>query len=578
MKKHYLLTLMAFFAITNLHAQLFGWNYFTPITIVENTGSPLYNYQVKLKINTQQYIQFNQMAVSGNDIRFGNNEYGDKLYPYWIESGINTDSTTIWVRIDTMLGYECKTIYMYYGKNNAVAGSSIDSTFIGPFSATDSLTTTTNSSSNSGTNIGYAFVTNDNLLVTALGKHSNSLTVTLFGDYWNQSVIRQANVSGNANGNFYTALVSPVWLNKGRTYVITVYSPNGNPKFSSTHTLNSHLTWSDSRKNDPALSANEWPNSPLATGLYGIPDFHFYVRNTALVEPSYFMGENTLHLAPEATVYACSGQTVQLGSNATGAIGNVSYIWSPATGLSNSHIAEPTTTATTSRNYILTALDAGTGCTTSAAISLTVKQPSTLIIIDSICAGETYYIGTTAYTTTGQYTDTLSAAATNGCDSIVKLTLTINTILQPTIAQTGNVLQTGTYNTYQWYLNNSPVADSTNSSITVTEPGNYSVVVTNNNQCSDTSQVFAVTSVRINETDNTYTALVSPVPFNNNIKISCDWAQRVEIYNSIGQQVYFTNNINTTTNIDTYKWPTGLYVINMYGNGKHIARNVLKTK
>ena len=43
-------------------------------------------------------------------------------------------------------------------------------------------------------------------------------------------------------------------------------------------------------------------------------------------------------------------------------------------------------------------------------------------IVDTICYNGTYTVGSSTYTSTGVYADTLSAA--NGCDSIINLNLT----------------------------------------------------------------------------------------------------------------------------------------------------------
>jgi hypothetical protein len=44
----------------------------------------------------------------------------------------------------------------------------------------------------------------------------------------------------------------------------------------------------------------------------------------------------------------------------------------------------------------------------------------------NLCAGGTFYIGNTPYTSTGNYTDTIQSAG--GCDSVVNLALTVNPV------------------------------------------------------------------------------------------------------------------------------------------------------
>jgi hypothetical protein len=59
-------------------------------------------------------------------------------------------------------------------------------------------------------------------------------------------------------------------------------------------------------------------------------------------------------------------------------------------------------------------------------LTLTVLNTDTISITRSICAGDTFRIGNIAYTQSGNYSDTLTNG--NGCDSIVTLMLTVNSL------------------------------------------------------------------------------------------------------------------------------------------------------
>ncbi|MCB9285731.1 MAG: gliding motility-associated C-terminal domain-containing protein [Lewinellaceae bacterium] len=80
-------------------------------------------------------------------------------------------------------------------------------------------------------------------------------------------------------------------------------------------------------------------------------------------------------------------------------------------------------TYTTTGNYqdLLTSVE--TGCDSIVSLNLTVLNVPRTSLTESICDGETYTVGTSDYTTTGVFVDTLGAA--NGCDSIVTLDLTV---------------------------------------------------------------------------------------------------------------------------------------------------------
>lgn len=92
---------------------------------------------------------------------------------------------------------------------------------------------------------------------------------------------------------------------------------------------------------------------------------------------------------------------------------------------------------------------------TSNNSSVTILQPVTLTKNDTICAGQTYTLGTQTLTSSGSYTATFTAA--NSCDSIVNLHLYVRPLITHTFADTicaaasytwgGQTLTTtGTYN------------------------------------------------------------------------------------------------------------------------------------
>ena len=116
-------------AYLNAGAQLTGWGYKDAIRVQENSGTQKLNYQVLLSINTAVPILAGQMDANGYDIRFSKNCNGSILYSYWIESGINTASTKIWVKVDTLPASGFRTFYMFYGNTNAPAASNFDTTF-----------------------------------------------------------------------------------------------------------------------------------------------------------------------------------------------------------------------------------------------------------------------------------------------------------------------------------------------------------------------------------------------------------------------------------------------------------------
>ncbi len=105
------------------------WRYRKAVT-VNNTGntSNLTNYQVSITIDTASLISTGKMRSDCGDIRFTDAD-GTTNLNYWIESGCNTASTKVWVKVPSIPASSSKTIYMYYGNPTATSQSNGDDTF-----------------------------------------------------------------------------------------------------------------------------------------------------------------------------------------------------------------------------------------------------------------------------------------------------------------------------------------------------------------------------------------------------------------------------------------------------------------
>ncbi len=108
-------------------AWLTGWNYRKPITI-SNSGSALTDHQILITIDTSTLVTAGKLLLSCNDIRFTSSD-GSTTLNYWIESGCNTTSTNIWVKVPSIVTGS-NTIYFYYNNPSAIPGSNGTNTFI----------------------------------------------------------------------------------------------------------------------------------------------------------------------------------------------------------------------------------------------------------------------------------------------------------------------------------------------------------------------------------------------------------------------------------------------------------------
>ena len=101
-------------------------------------------------------------------------------------------------------------------------------------------------------------------------------------------------------------------------------------------------------------------------------------------------------------------------------------------------------------NFMHTFNSAVTGCDSIVYLELIVLEVPATNLIESICEGESFQVGSSTYSSEGAYQDILTAA--NGCDSIVHLELTILDVPLTNLAESicdGETYQVGssTYNT-----------------------------------------------------------------------------------------------------------------------------------
>jgi len=103
------------------------WKYRMPIKMEEKSGDTLTDYQVSVNVDTALLIATGKMQTNSADIRF--TDFAGNEIPYWIESGINTENTTIWVKVPQIPALGTETIYMYYGNPTASNAANASAVF-----------------------------------------------------------------------------------------------------------------------------------------------------------------------------------------------------------------------------------------------------------------------------------------------------------------------------------------------------------------------------------------------------------------------------------------------------------------
>lgn len=193
--------------------------------------------------------------------------------------------------------------------------------------------------------------------------------------------------------------------------------------------------------------------------------------------------------------------------------------------------------------------------------------PSSAIDVQTACNSYTWIDGNTYTTSNNTATHILTNVA--GCDSIVTLNLTVNSVSNIGTTTNGATITANNNSaTYQWIdcdNNNEPIEGATNQTFTATESGNYAVELTENG-CTSTSACVAVTVIGIDELSNGLHAVVYPNPSQGNIEITLgSIVQDVELMlTDIQGRVIFTRNYPSLfkTNIELPD-AKGVYVLKL---------------
>lgn len=206
-----------------------------------------------------------------------------------------------------------------------------------------------------------------------------------------------------------------------------------------------------------------------------------------------------------------------------------------------------TTSGTYTDNQVTAA-----GCPKMVTLNLSVVDQIESEITETICAGESFYIGTTAHTESGVYMENLTAAG--GCDSMVTLNLTVTA--DPVIEETITIDDGTGSGSISLNLTNE-VTDimwstgETTSSISNLEVGTYTAEITYGNGCviTKTYEVVDQTTSIFNLDKQSFSTLVYPNPGrcskSTTIEFDSNLNQviKISVFDNVGK-VLSTNTIN----------------------------------
>ena len=311
------------------------------------------------------------------------------------------------------------------------------------------------------------------------------------------------------------------------------------------------------------------------------------VSNVAVVTVNGLPVVNTI-TASGTTI--CSGNSVALIETTSGGV------WS----INNTAIATVSSTGVvtgvaTGTVTVVYSVNNASGCTGTASIVITVSNIGAATVSPvgtaTICHGNpvamnvtiagggiTYQwlLGTNPISgaTNASYSADTSGAYSviigNGICSETLTGVVVANAPNPVISlNPPDMLYTGSFTSYQWYINGVALPGDTSGIIYETVPGDYTVVVTDQNGCIDTSAAFA--SLSINSVNAALDIKVYPNPANAMLNIDAPLKVNVTVLSIDGKLLMSQKD---AVNIDVHELANGMYIIMIYDQDNTLLKTV----
>lgn len=214
---------------------------------------------------------------------------------------------------------------------------------------------------------------------------------------------------------------------------------------------------------------------------------------------------------------------------------------------------------------------AANGCDSIITLNLTILQPAHSTYNKTACNSYKWIDGNTYTSNNTTATHIISGGAINGCDSIIQLNLTIQTV-DSTVSRNGNTLnanQSGA--TYQWLTCKNgkyPITGATGQSFSPLTNGSYAVQISSG-KCKATSDCLLFTKVSVDKiTDRKFIVSAFPNPIDEVLYIKLNhgtWPSNqpiiAEIFDVTGKQIISKSIQSERTLINTKTFKRGVYFI-----------------
>jgi hypothetical protein len=184
--------------------------------------------------------------------------------------------------------------------------------------------------------------------------------------------------------------------------------------------------------------------------------------------------------------------------------------------------------------------------------------------------------GNAWWTTTGIYHDTISAM--NGCDSVMTVALTVNTVDTTVSMQPPLLIANADSASYQWmYCDSSIITGEVNQSLLADSNAWYAVLVTQNG-CTDTSACYSLSTVSAVGIPAPIQFTISPNPTGGLFVVDAMETDMyaISIYNTMGQRLVKKEQCSSRTSIDFSRMEPGCYMVVISSDRSVLRKMLLK--
>lgn len=213
------------------------------------------------------------------------------------------------------------------------------------------------------------------------------------------------------------------------------------------------------------------------------------------------------------------------------------------------------------------------GCDSIINLSLIINQSTSSTITDEGCG--TYILNGQSYTSSGNYAQNLLNVA--GCDSIIYLDLNIYPLPFASISSVGlNLESTPGYVNYVWKLNGNIIVGADSNLYTPIMNGSYEVEVTDSNGCSNSAS-YNYNLFNLNKIQSAGSLSIHPNPAKGEFYVDFidNQEKLIQMFNSEGKLIFEMVTNLKHERFEIQDIAKGIYLIKVTQNNNYLTKSIV---